>query len=106
MVHNAVKQAGLGFGAGIGIFDHVHLSVVLRLAAVLAVLNLVSLATHPTLPVGLAAVAATTCVLLWFLGPALDLEGTFPELARLPLLRRLVRPALPKRSRRPSRGPW
>jgi O-antigen/teichoic acid export membrane protein len=105
LVHNAVKQAGLGFGAGIGIVDHGHLSVLVRLAAVLAVFNLVSLAAHPTLPIGLAVVAATTCVVLWFLGPALDLEGTFPELARLPLLRRLVRGALPNRSRRPSRGP-
>jgi O-antigen/teichoic acid export membrane protein len=91
LVHNAVKQAGLGFGGGIGIFDRKHAAVVLQLMLVLAALIVVMLATRPPLAVGLVVVAFVTLVLLRLIGPALDLGAMFPELARTRVLRWIVR---------------
>lgn len=91
LVHNAVKQAGLGFGGGIGIFDRQHATVVLQLILVVVALNVVMVATSPPLPVGLLVVAALTFVLLRLIGPALQLGAMFPELARTRLLRWIVR---------------
>jgi O-antigen/teichoic acid export membrane protein len=91
LVHNVVKQLGLGFGAGIGVVDRRHVLVLLRLAVVIVALNLIALVTSPPLPVGLVAVAVMTVVVLRVMGPALDLGGMFPELMRTRLLRWMVR---------------
>jgi O-antigen/teichoic acid export membrane protein len=91
LVHNVVKQLGLGFGAGIGAFDRRHAVILLRLGVVAVALNLIGLAVSPSLPVGLAVVAGVTFILLRVTGPALDLGGMFPELARIRLLRWMVR---------------
>jgi O-antigen/teichoic acid export membrane protein len=91
IVHNIVKQAGLGFGAGIGVFDRRHTAILLRLTAVVVALNLVTLAFGPSLWVGLVLVGLVTIVLLRRIGPALDLAGTFPELLRVRALRWILR---------------
>jgi O-antigen/teichoic acid export membrane protein len=91
VVHNVVKQAGLGFGGGIGIFDRQHAVVLLQLTLVVVALNVVMLATSPPLAVGLAVVAFVTFVLMRLIGPALDLDAIFPELARMRLLRWMLR---------------
>lgn len=91
LVHNVVKQAGLGFGGGIGIFDRQHAAVLLQLILAVVALNVVMLATSPPLPVGLVVVAFVTFALLRLIGPALDLGAMFPELARTRVLRWIVR---------------
>ena len=90
LVHNLVKHCGLGFGAGVGMVDRTHTVVVAQLVAVLLVLNALVLVASPSLPVGLVIVAAVTVALLRLMGSHLDLAGTFPELARLPLLRSIA----------------
>jgi O-antigen/teichoic acid export membrane protein len=91
LVHNLVKHCGLGFGAGVGLVDRDHMVVMAYVVAVLLVLNGLALVVEPSLPVGLAIVAATTVVLLRRIASRLDLAGTFPELARVPLLRWITR---------------
>jgi O-antigen/teichoic acid export membrane protein len=89
--HNVVKQIGLGFGAGIGIFNRRHTAVLALLIAVVVALNLVAMATGPSLAVGLVAVGLVTLMLLRAMGPTLDLAGMFPELARARILRWILR---------------
>jgi O-antigen/teichoic acid export membrane protein len=91
VVHNVVKQAGLGFGAGIGIFERRHASVLVRLVAIVLVLNLVSLVVHPSLAVGIVVVGLISGAVARLVGPALELEGMFPELGRTRLLRWMLR---------------
>jgi O-antigen/teichoic acid export membrane protein len=91
LVHNIVKQAGLGFGGGIGIFDRGHLVVLLQLGAAVAALNLVLSFTHTPLAVGLVIVACVTILVMRHIGPALELASTFPVLSRTPIVRWLVR---------------
>ncbi|HKR98415.1 MAG TPA: flippase [Candidatus Dormibacteraeota bacterium] len=90
LLHNVLKQAGLRKGTGIGIFDREHLRV--YGAIVVATVALVGLhalvAPGPIAAVGL--VAATSAALLWFSRDCLRVGQTFPELLRVPLLRRLV----------------
>jgi O-antigen/teichoic acid export membrane protein len=87
LVHNVFKHCGLGFGAGIGLVDRGHTKVLAQVVAMVAMLTALALITHPPLPVGMAVVAAVTLVLLRRTGAELDLIGTFPELARLPVVR-------------------
>jgi hypothetical protein len=88
---NIVKQAGLGFGAGIGIADRRHTIVMIQLVVAVVALNLLTLAVAPSLPVGLAAVAVVTFAVLRLMGPALELGGMFPELSRIRVLSWLLR---------------
>jgi O-antigen/teichoic acid export membrane protein len=91
VVHNIVKQVGLGFGGGIGIFDRRHATILLLLTVVAVVLNVVAMATGVSLLLGLLVVAVLTLALLRAIGPALDLAGMFPELSGTPLLRWILR---------------
>jgi O-antigen/teichoic acid export membrane protein len=91
VVHNVVKQAGLGFGAGIGVFDRRHTIVIVQLVALVVVLNGLTLAIAPSLPIGLAGVALVSFVVLRLMGPALELGGMFPELSRVRALRWILR---------------
>jgi O-antigen/teichoic acid export membrane protein len=92
LVHNVVKHCGLGFGAGVGLVDRDHLIVMAYIVTLLLVLNGLAFVVDPSLPVGLAVVAATTVVLLRRIASQLDLAETFPELARVPLLRWIIAP--------------
>lgn len=91
VVHNVMKQAGLGFGVGIGVFDRRHTVVIVQLVVAVVALGLLALATAPSLPLGLGVVALVSVAILRFMGPALELGGMFPELARMRLLRWLLR---------------
>ncbi|MBI3978106.1 MAG: oligosaccharide flippase family protein [Chloroflexi bacterium] len=86
VVHNLLKQAGLQAVTGIGLCRGEHLRVYLAMA--LAPLGLMLLA--PLVPGTLAAVAVTLLAsgLVAAAGRhALDVTQTFPELARLPIVR-------------------
>lgn len=91
IVHNVGKQAGLGFGSGIGIVDRRHAGILAAIVVTAAVVNAVLLVVHMPLVVGLFVVAMVTAVMVRLLGPTLDLRGTLPELARLPIVRWLLR---------------
>lgn len=90
VVHNIGKQAGLGFGSGIGVFDARHAGVLATVVVTAAALNALTLVVHTPLAVGLFVVAGVTAVMVRILGPTLDLRGTLPELARLPIVRWLL----------------
>ena len=89
VLHNIFKQTGLAL-AGVHLFERrylrVYASIVLVAAAVLGVQVLL----RPALPVvlGMAALASATVVALN--RHVLDIADTFPELARVPVLRHLV----------------
>ena len=90
VVHNIGKQAGLGFGSGIGIVDARHAGVLAALVVTAAALNALTLVVHMPLVVGLFVVAGLTALMIRILGPTLDVRGTLPELARLPIVRWLL----------------
>ena len=90
-MHNVGKQAGLGFGAEIGVVDRRHAVVIATLVLVGVSVNVVTAILQPPLAVGLLLIAVVSALVLRLLGPALELGSTFPELGRFRLLRWLVR---------------
>ena len=89
LLHNLLKQAGLR-GTGVGVFDHRCARVYATIAGGAAAVALVQQSAHPPLPVGLAVTAAVSMLVLRLNRRTLRLAGTFPELTRLPGLRRLM----------------
>jgi O-antigen/teichoic acid export membrane protein len=90
IVHNIGKQAGLGFGSGIGMVDRRHAGVLAAILVAAAAVNAAMLAVHMPLVVGLFVVAVVTAGMVRVLGKTLDMRGTLPELARVPVLRWLL----------------
>jgi O-antigen/teichoic acid export membrane protein len=91
VVHNVGKQAGLGFGAEVGVVDRRHAVVIATLVLVGVSVNVVTAVLQPPLAVGLLLIAVVSALVLRLLGPALELGSTFPELGRFRLLRWVVR---------------
>ena len=89
VLHNVLKQAGLR-GTGVGVFDHRCARVYATIAGGAAAVALVQQSAHPPLPVGVAVAAAVSLLVLRLNRRALRLAGTFPELTRVPGLRRLI----------------
>jgi O-antigen/teichoic acid export membrane protein len=89
VLHNLLKQAGLG-GTGVGIFDPRYLRTYLTILSGTVAVALVQQLVHPPLPVGLAVAATVSLLVVGLNRRALRLAGTFPELARLPVVRRLI----------------
>jgi hypothetical protein len=90
VVHNIGKQAGLGFGSGIGLVDRRHAGVLAAIVVTAAAVNAAMLLVHMPLVVGLLVVALVTAGMVRVLGKTLDMRATLPELARLPILRWLL----------------
>lgn len=89
LVHNAWKQGGLVGGVGAG--DRGHARTCLGVAAAAAVLGAIEAVAHPPLLVALALCGTAGVVLLRVNRRRLRLADTFPEVARLPLLARVLR---------------
>jgi O-antigen/teichoic acid export membrane protein len=90
--HNVLKQAGLRKGTGIGVFDRERLRVYAAIAAATAALVGLHAVLAPGPLLAAALVAVASAVLLWLTRDALHVGDTFPELLRIPLLRRMVGP--------------
>jgi O-antigen/teichoic acid export membrane protein len=93
IVHNILKQAGLGFGTGIKLFDwrytKMYLGIVLASAGLLAA----QFAIHRILPdasayAGFTLAAGVALLVLGVNRKALNVGQTFPELLKIPLARR------------------
>ena len=88
IIHNIAKQVGLVL-AGVHVFERryvlVYASIVASAALVLAAQSL----TEVPLPVVLLLAAAACAGVVALNRDTLDLTDTFPELARVPILRRL-----------------
>jgi O-antigen/teichoic acid export membrane protein len=90
VLHNILKQAGLRKGTGISVFDPQHLRVYGAIALTAGVLLGLHLLLSPGLPLAVAMVAVGTLVLVAGTRDTLRVGDTFPELLRIPVLRRLV----------------
>jgi O-antigen/teichoic acid export membrane protein len=90
LVHNVLKQAALTRGTGIPFFERRHLRAYATIVAAAGALVALSLATTPPLVVCGVLVAAASALVLLTSRASMQIGATFPELQRLPLLRRLV----------------
>jgi O-antigen/teichoic acid export membrane protein len=89
VLHNLLKQAGLR-GTGVGVFDLRYLRTYVTVLGGAAAVGLIQQLAHPPLPVGVAVAAIVSLLVVGLNRRALRLAGTFPELARVPLVRRLI----------------
>jgi O-antigen/teichoic acid export membrane protein len=90
VLHNVLKQAGLRHGTGISVFEARHLRVYGVIVAVGALLLGLQHIAHPNFPVALVAVAAGSAVVLALTRDALRVADMFPEVGRIPVVRRLL----------------
>jgi len=87
---NLLNQAGLGRGIGVPLFEWRYARLYGIIAAGAAVLAAVQAVAQPPFAVAVALAAVTSLLVLRLNRGLLDLEGTFPELARIPLLGRAM----------------
>lgn len=87
---NIYNQIGLATHTSVRGFHPAALRVYLTIALTAGLLLVISTAAVPVLLQGAAAAIGTIAV-LWLNRDALRLAGTFPELARIPFVRRLFR---------------
>jgi O-antigen/teichoic acid export membrane protein len=90
VVHNVLKQTGLRRGTGISVFDARHLRVYGVIAATGALLLALQQLAHPHLVVALIAAAAGSAAVLALTRESLRIGDMFPELERIPGVRRLL----------------
>jgi O-antigen/teichoic acid export membrane protein len=90
IAHNVLKQAGLRRGTGISVFDRRHGVVYLWILGATGVLLAAQWALAPA-PLGaIGLVAAVSAIVLLCTRRSLRVGDMFPELLRVPLLRRIV----------------
>lgn len=90
IVHNLLKQLGLRRTRGVRAFDPVAARPLLVVGAGAGALVLLEFVATPPLPVSIAAAVLVTGVVLARTRHALDVEGTFPEVLRIPGVKRLL----------------
>ena len=90
LVFNSLKQYALSRAVGISLFEWQYLRVYGTIIALTAALAAVQLVIDPPLIVGLGLVGFATLAVLFAGRHHLQVADTFPELARLPLLRRIL----------------
>jgi O-antigen/teichoic acid export membrane protein len=89
-VHNVLKQVGLGFGAGVGMWRRSHAPVPLHVGLIVLVLWLSSRFVQLPLFAGCALVFVLWIFVIRRTRHVLQLAETFPEITRWPALRWLV----------------
>jgi O-antigen/teichoic acid export membrane protein len=90
ILHNILKQAGLRLGTGIDVFAWRYLRVyVIIMVAALAVAA-IQVTVKPPLIVDLALVGLSSVVVIMANRHLLRVHETFPEVLRLPLMRRIL----------------
>ncbi len=90
ILHNILKQAGLRRATGIDVFAWQYLQVYVLVALAAGALALVQLIVRPHVVVGLALAALASLVVVLANRRLLRVVETFPEIARLPFMRRLL----------------
>lgn len=85
-----LDQMGLWRGTGVHVVNNTYVRLYAGLTAATVALLIFQRLVAPPFPVGVALAAVASLAVLAANGRLLDLHGTFPELARLPLLRRFV----------------
>jgi O-antigen/teichoic acid export membrane protein len=90
IAHNILKQAGLRLGTGIDVFEWRYLRGYLVILATLGGLWTLQILADPPDYLGPAAAAVASWIVFRCNRHLLDLEHTFPELRRVPMLRRAL----------------
>jgi uncharacterized protein YjbI with pentapeptide repeats/O-antigen/teichoic acid export membrane protein len=90
IIFNLMKQAGLMLGTGISLFDRHYVQVYAVLIAATVGLLAFQVLLEPPVWIGVVAVALISLLVLRFSRHALNVEHTFPELFRIPVLRWLL----------------
>jgi O-antigen/teichoic acid export membrane protein len=91
IAHNLLKQVGLGGDIGVGLFDVRYFSTYLTITIAFAMSMAVMLVIQPPFAVGLVFVVAVSAGVFVLNRRALRVRDTFPELARVPVVGRLLR---------------
>ena len=89
IVHNILKQAGLRLGTGINLFEWRYFRVYLVILLCALGLLLVQVVTSAPVYVSIALAALASTVVIGLNRKLLKVGQNFPELLRLPLVRRL-----------------
>jgi len=91
IVHNILKQAGLKMASGMSIFDWHYLSFYLIISGATVCIYVIQLFTHNNIYLDLAIVAIFTIGVFRLSAKRLDVENTFPELLKIPVLKTLLK---------------
>ena len=91
VAHNLLNQISLLRIAGITFFPPRYFSLYAAILAITGLLCGVQWIWTPPIYVGLAMVAAASAIVLLYARETLEVEAMFPELSRLPLIRRMFR---------------
>jgi O-antigen/teichoic acid export membrane protein len=90
VLHNILKQAGLRLGTGINLFEWRYFRVYLMITFSALGLLLVQLLSSAPVYVSVALAGLASLLVIRLNRHLLNVEQTFPELLRLPLMRRIL----------------
>ena len=89
IAHNVLKQIGLKRAADLHVFEWQYFSLYVTIMAGTVSLFVVQYLLDPNIYISVSAAAAVSAAVVLVCRKKLDVQGTFPELLRLPLMRQL-----------------
>ena len=90
VLHNILKQSGLRLGTGVNLFDRRYVRVYIIITLSVLGLLLVQLLTSAPVYVSVVLAGLASLLVIRLNRHLLNVEQTFPELLRLPLVRQLL----------------
>jgi O-antigen/teichoic acid export membrane protein len=90
VLQNMLNQAGLGRGIGVPLFDWRYARTYLVIVGIAGAVGAIQLVLSPPVAVSLGLAALASLIVFLANRDLLEVETTFPELLRVPLIRRLV----------------
>ncbi len=90
IIHNILKQWGLRLGTGINIFDWHYFRIYLSIAVSALALLAIEWLTAAPIYVSVALAALTSIIIFRLNRDLLDVGTTFPELLRIPFMKRIL----------------
>ncbi len=91
ILHNILKQAGLRFGTGINLFERQYLRVYVIIAVCATALLVVQWWIDAPIYFNILLAALASLLVVRLNRRALNIEGTFPELLRVPIVGWILR---------------
>jgi O-antigen/teichoic acid export membrane protein len=90
VLHNILKQSGLRLGTGIGLFDRRYFRVYVIITLSVLGLLLIQLLTSAPVYISVVLAGLASLLVIRLNRHLLNVQQTFPELLRLPLIRRIL----------------
>jgi O-antigen/teichoic acid export membrane protein len=90
IAHNVLKQVGLRLGTDIATFERRYMRGYLVIVLIATALLALDWSARPPVPVSLALAGLASALVFRLNRDLLRIDGTFPELTRRPLIRRLL----------------